>query len=90
MKATRFEFEMIVKIAERAEAMYEELGMERPDRCTLLMDIEHAHAHIPMDLSAMLTMPRTDFAHDIGGIQRHIDRQTGKLGDCFVPRCALQ
>jgi len=89
MKTTRSEFEMIVKIAERAEAMYEELGVQPPERTTLLMDIEHAHADIPMDLLAFLMADSGNFAHDIGGIVRHMDRTTGKLGDCFVPRFAL-
>lgn len=26
--------------------------------------------------------------HDIAGIMRHIDRNTGKLTRCFMPRCA--
>lgn len=87
---SKYEMTLLLKIAERAEALYAEQGVRAPDRLTLLMDLEHAHAHIPLDLGAMLQGEDTDFAHDIGGIVRHMDRRTGKLGDCFIPRFALR
>jgi hypothetical protein len=30
-----------------------------------------------------------DFAHDLFGIDRHLDRSTGRLLGCFVPRFAI-
>ena len=85
---TCFELQLLVKVCERFEKMLAERGIG-PDRLTLFMDLEHAHVDIPMDLNALLAAKDTDFAHDVCGIQRHMDRSTGKLGDCFVPRCAL-
>jgi hypothetical protein len=29
-----------------------------------------------------------NFTHDVLGIERHLDRHTFKLGDCFMPRFA--
>lgn len=43
----------------------------------------------PLDFDELATFPKSDFAHDVAGIQRHIDRETGELGGCFVPRCAV-
>ena len=78
------EMTIIVRIAERAE---NELGV---DYRRTLMDLEACHCNgCPLDLEAMLHMPKSDFGHDIHGIARHIDRTTGKLLDCFDPRCSL-
>lgn len=54
------------------------------------MDITATHANgCPLDLAAFYNMSPLNFGHDFRGIARHIDRDTGKLGGCFVPRCAL-
>jgi hypothetical protein len=44
----------------------------------------------PLKLSELYDADDSNFLHDIGGIMRHMDRRTGKLGDCFVPRFAKQ
>ena len=54
MNASKYEWQQMVKIAERADALYQSRGMDKPHRLTLLMDLEHAHDHIPMDLGAMI------------------------------------
>lgn len=41
-----------------------------------------------LDLERLAGFPDFDFAHDVYGIMRHMDRTTGKLGGCFLPRCA--
>lgn len=53
------------------------------------MDMTAANADIPLDIEKLRDAPAFDFAHDIYGIQQHINRHTGKLDDFFVPRCAL-
>ena len=53
---------------------------------TLNMDLSAAHLDTPLDLDAFLTAPVSDFWHDIYGITAHMDRETGKLKDCFLPR----
>jgi len=57
-------------------------------RINLLMDIEAAHLDCRMNLESLLESDSVTFAHDIGGITKHMDRATGKLGGCFVPRTA--
>lgn len=57
----------------------------------LSMDLIAAHANgCPMDWQKLLDAPNFDFWHDINGIQRHINRDTGQLEDCFLPRCCAQ
>ena len=60
------------------------------DQMTLEMDLTACHANgNPMDFQRLLGAHRTapqDFWHDLNGIILNINRKTGKLGDCFVPR----
>jgi len=53
------------------------------------MDITACHANgCSLDLAGLLRARDPDFAHDVFGIRRHIDRKSGKLGGYFVPRYA--
>ena len=56
----------------------------------LHMDIIAIHLNgCKLKLKELLEAPLNDFLHDIGGINQHIDRDTGQLQDCFLPRYAL-
>jgi len=56
----------------------------------LNMDITATHANgCPVKLRELAGAPKLDFAHDVCGIQRHINRETGQLEDCFVPRYSM-
>ena len=53
------------------------------------MDITAVHANgCPLELEELLMAKPFDFAHDVGGIRKHLDRDTGQLRDCFLPRFA--
>jgi len=85
----RIEYDMIFKIADRAEALYQELGFEMPSsRIGLIMDIENTHNQVPLALDLLLGIDKGTFAHDIAGILRHLNRDTKRLEDGFTPRCA--
>lgn len=87
-KVKPWELDLIAKAVDRAVALYDQSNIQA-DRLTLHMDLTAAHANDgPLDFAKLLDFPDFDFMHDIVGINRHIDRFTGKLGDCFVPRCA--
>ena len=59
------------------------------NRGNLEMDITATHLNgCPLDLPKLLAAPDFDFVHDICGIAEHLDRHTGQLADCFLPRCA--
>lgn len=88
--STRFEQDLIHKIADRAVAMAKDAGV-RYDKINACMDIAGCHLNgCELDLNKLLAAPDADFAHDIFGIRRHIDRANAKLTDCFLPRCAYQ
>ena len=55
----------------------------------LVMGIAACHLNgCPLDLKKLLTFEDDDFFHDIDGIIEHINRNTGKLENSFLPRCA--
>ena len=86
MNVTKQEFETIVKICERAES----LKIAPKERITLIMDLENTHNSMGLNLSGLLEAGESDFAHDIVGIQNHMNRETKQLEDFFVPRYAIQ
>lgn len=71
----------LVKILDRAE----KLGIKFK-RTSLIMDLDSLRE---LDLPRLEQFPDFDFAHDICGIMRHMDRSSwpGKLTGCFSPRC---
>ena len=48
------------------------------------MDLQACHTcGNPLDLAGLLAAKPGDFAHDITGINAHLDHDTGELGECF-------
>jgi hypothetical protein len=57
----------------------------------LTMDITACHANgCQLRLADLLSADDFNFTHDVGGISRGINRDTGKLEGFFVPRFALR
>lgn len=82
------EFEPLNNIADRAVLLAESIGIDYPKR-TALMDITATHANgCRLDLARLLAAGDGDFAHDVLGIRRHLNRDTGELEGFFVPRLA--
>lgn len=86
--ATRDELDLIVKIAERAVALAATHKVDY-DQLTAIMDINACHSNgCALRLDELLGADDANFAHDVFGIRRFMDRKTGNLGDCFLPRSA--
>lgn len=75
-------YELMAKIAKRAD----EKGLLFFDRISLIMDLEHADNEFNLRLNDLLSADVFNFAHDVIGIQRNIDRVTGEMNNHFVPR----
>lgn len=57
----------------------------------LEFDLTLCHANgCPLKLRELLTAEDEGFWHDLDGIAQHLDRRTGELGECFVPRFAVK
>ena len=83
------ENETIRRIARRAQALFAKHGIKR-SRLEFRMEITYAHEDCGLRLEELLGAPDFDFIHDVGGIARHLDHETLKLGGCFLPRFAVR
>lgn len=55
------------------------------------MDLTACHnSGCRLDFAKLLDFDGFSMAHDLYGINRHIDRRSGKLRNCFLPRCAAR
>lgn len=82
---------IIEAIARRAIADRKAHGMSVPRRYRLdiVMDLEAVHLNgCPLRLADLLAADDFNFWHDVSGIARHLDRHTGTLRNCFLPRFA--
>lgn len=91
--ASKAQMTLIRKIVERARKEEMVRCRAKPNhwytKATLTMDLDATVSNgSKLDLKTLLESSDFDFVHDIAGIARHIDRETGKLGDMFVPRAA--
>ena len=77
-------FETILKIVERAEGM----DIARGSRVTRLLDMEFADKQFNLRLDEFLAADDLDFVHDFSGIQAHMNRDTCRVENHFVPRFA--
>jgi len=86
---SKHKFELILKIAVRARELTKDTEIHaRKD--TLEMDVAACHLNgCPLRLQELLDADNGNFAHDVFGIQKYIDRKTGKLMDCFDPRYSV-
>lgn len=78
----------INRIVARAMGMAAANGFtyERQDAS---MDLTACHMNgCTLDLAKLEAADDFNFSHDVFGIRRHLDRNTGQLLHCFVPRCA--
>lgn len=64
----------------------------RLERTELYMDLIATHLNgCPLKLGDMVSTKKVrdfDLMHDIYGISAHLNRKTGELERCFVPRCS--
>lgn len=80
---TRKEYATIGRIVDRAMKVYPE-----GDRMSLMMSLEACTILCPMDWEGLEKAKGSDLGHDVFGIDRYIDKETGELTECFLPRYA--
>ena len=82
--ASKEEHTVMSKIADRA---LKDIPNYPDDKLSIMMDLDACHSNgMPLMLYDLLHAKPFDFMHDVCGIRRHINRKTGEIGDCFVPR----
>lgn len=80
--------EAAAKIADRASAEFVRLAGGRTSFIMDLLAADGMNGNPPVDLDAIAQADDFNFAHDAYGISSHMDRSTGMLTDCFLPRYA--
>lgn len=58
------------------------------DGLTITMDLTATHLNTPLDFKKLSEADDFNLFHDVFGIRKHLNRQTGNLKDCFLPRCS--
>jgi len=77
---------IVAKIADRAGSG---IIMASGGRIAFMMDMlaaDGVNGNDPIDFQALLAADDFNFMHDVCGITKHLDRDTGKLVDHFRPR----
>lgn len=83
-KATEEDSKLIDAILDRAIA---EGHLKPRNRMNTEMDITACHLNgTPLRLADWLAADQFNFAHDLYGIDENMNRETGKLDNCFLPR----
>lgn len=88
-KVSNEEFDLIERIADRAMQMQAEHRhpRDRRKRFDFVMDLCATVANgNPLRLNDLLAADDFNFAHDVFGIERHLNRETGQLENFFSPR----
>lgn len=77
-------------ILDRTGEVLEEVGesFSEDDRKHYAMNLAACHVTCPLDLEKLANADDFTLAHDVFGIDAHMDRETGHLTDLFRPRCA--
>lgn len=87
--ATKKDVLLIHRIAKRVADLCKKDG-RKLDLMSLEMDITACHLNgCPLKLSKLLKADEFNLLHDVAGISKHINRETGKLENCFLPRFAI-
>jgi hypothetical protein len=87
-RVSKAEHALLEQVARRAMGLAHKHAFEYQFQ-DALMDVTAAHANgCSLQLPELLAADDFDFAHDVFGIRRHLNRQTGELMDSFLPRYA--
>ena len=80
-KVSSFELDLIDKIVTRASSKVS-------NQFELMMDLCAVHNEVSLRLDELLHADDFNFFHDVMGIRNNINRETGELENCFMPRFA--
>jgi hypothetical protein len=83
------DLQLIREIALRTSRLCRALGVTY-SVLDAMMDLQVVHDRVGLRLGELLAAPGSDFNHDVLGIRSHLNRETGELEGCFLPRLAKE
>ena len=84
IKTTAEDARVLAVIVDRARG---DAGIRRK-YIDLMLDLQVAHSTCALDLAGLVNAKDGDFLHDVWGIINNLNRDTGELENCFIPRFA--
>lgn len=82
------ELKLIEAISKRAKKLYKAHG-QKVDLIDIIMDLEATQCNgCTLCLQELLEADDFNLMHDVCGINRHLNRETGELERFFLPRFA--
>ncbi len=79
---------LITEISKKAVQKAKEIDVDY-DLIDCQMDLTATHLNgNPLNLEKLEAFDSMNFSHDIFGIRANLNRSTGKLENCFSPRCS--
>ena len=76
------------RIAEKTNGVLHLCGVEKADETAIAMDIAAVFLVDNINLDKLESFDAFNLLHDINGIRKNLDRETGILKGNFLPRCA--
>lgn len=86
---TKDDIDLMGRIADRGLKLFGDLVGDGISKIDLVMDLEYANEDIPLDFEKLLGFDDGNFAHDIIGIYKNFNRETLRMDNFFLPRCAV-
>nr|WP_298797466.1 hypothetical protein [uncultured Acetobacter sp.] len=90
--ATPAEMRIIKRIGRRAAVLLRRHGSDQnygAIRLSVIMSLNATHSNgCPLDLGRLVQADDFNLLHDVMGISKYIDTETGRLTQCFLPRFA--
>lgn len=92
--ASKEDRELIARIVDRASSLYSrEFGAPYPKDVHIFRQMDLCAVQVSGDcklnLEKLLRSSDFDFLHDFLGVVQNLDRKSGKLANCFTPRCTV-
>ncbi|MCP1245388.1 hypothetical protein NKW54_05460 [Acetobacter cerevisiae] len=91
-KATPAELRIIKRIGRRAAVLMRRHGSSQnygAIRLSVIISLVVTHSNgCPLDLERMVKADDFNLLHDVDGINRYLNTETGRLTQCFLPRFA--
>lgn len=83
--------QLLQRIAQRASALYKRINDTDVPSAYIFSELFLAHHYVcKLRLKELAEADNGNFAHDIGGIHRHLDIENMKFTDSFYPRFAAK